>query len=163
MIFLTVGSHEPFDRLVKAVDDWCQKHPGTEVFGQVTGRGTYRPRYFQFVQNLDISAFEDTLNRAEILISHAGMGTIISALIKSKPIVVMPRQGKLHETRNDHQIATASRLAEKQGIVVAKDTQDLPASIALAQAMLNVPAIERLSQFAQPRLLAYLSGVFEGG
>ena len=161
MIFLTVGSHEPFDRLVRAVDGWCNDNPAIEVFGQITGKGSYRPQHFQYADNLDIEAFDATMKRADFLVSHAGMGSIISALSLSKPIVVMPRKGSLQETRNDHQIATAAHLSGKKGIIVADDVQNLPAAISQAQVMLNVPAIERLSPYAQPRLLAFLTGIFE--
>lgn len=161
MIFLTVGSHEPFDRLVRAVDSWCKENPDVEVFGQITNKGNYEPKHLKYVQNLDIDAFDATLKSADFLISHAGMGSIISALSLSKPIVVMPRKGNLQETRNDHQIATAAHLIGKKGIVVANEVQELPAAITTAQSMLNAPAIEQLSKYAQPRLLAFLEGVFE--
>ena len=35
MIFVTVGSQLPFDRLTAAVDDWAATRPEVELFGQV--------------------------------------------------------------------------------------------------------------------------------
>ena len=49
------------------------------------------------------------------------MGTIITALELGKPILVVPRLGKLGETRNDHQVATAKRLAEDELVLAAYD------------------------------------------
>ena len=44
MIFLTIGSHEPFDRLVRYVDEWCAERGRDDaVFGQITKRAEYIP------------------------------------------------------------------------------------------------------------------------
>jgi UDP-N-acetylglucosamine transferase subunit ALG13 len=43
------------------------------------------------------------------IISHAGMGTIITGLIHSKPLVIMPRRYAFGEHRNEHQLGTADK------------------------------------------------------
>ena len=53
MIFLTLGTHEPFDRLVRAVDAWCaETGRGAEVFGQITAHPGYAPKSFDWVAAL---------------------------------------------------------------------------------------------------------------
>ena len=42
MIFATVGTQLPFDRLIVALDQWAASSPDVEVFAQI-GRGEYRP------------------------------------------------------------------------------------------------------------------------
>ena len=59
------------------------------------------------------------------MISHAGMGSIITALELGKRIIVMPRRANLGEHRNDHQLATAKRLSEQGRIMVAFTEQEL--------------------------------------
>ena len=58
------------------------------------------------------------------------MGSILTALQYGKPILVMPRLGKLQETRNDHQLATAIRFKSVANIAVAMNENEL-------QSMLN--------------------------
>ena len=55
MIFLTVGTQLPFDRLVAAVDDWCAARGESDVFGQICDPGPdgYRPKHFEWVADLD--------------------------------------------------------------------------------------------------------------
>lgn len=126
MIFLTIGSHEPFDRLVRAVDDWCAATArGAEVFGQITDRAGYRPQHFQSVDRVSPEAYRARCREADLIVSHAGMGSIITALTYGKPILVLPRRGHLHETRNDHQYATVRRLGDRPGIFVALTEADL--------------------------------------
>lgn len=127
MIFLTIGTHEPFDRLVRAVDDWCDATGrGAEVLGQITDRGAYTPRNFDWVAKLDAAAYRARCEAAPFIISHAGMGSIITAMTFGKPIVVLPRRGHLGETRNDHQYATAQRFGARPGVHVAMEEGALP-------------------------------------
>jgi UDP-N-acetylglucosamine transferase subunit ALG13 len=123
VIFLTVGTQLPFDRLVAAVDAWAGA-PGrgrAEVFGQISDPGPsgYRPRHFEWVADLDPAEFEARFGAATHIVGHAGMGTIIGALGQGKPLLVMPRRAHLGEQRNDHQFATVQRLCARPGIARA--------------------------------------------
>lgn len=139
MIFLTIGTHEPFDRLVRAVDDWCAATGrGAEVFGQITDRAGYRPAHFETVDRLTPEAYRARCRDAALIVSHAGMGSIITALTYRTPIIVLPRRGHLRETRNDHQYATAQRLGSRPGIFIAMTEADL------------APHLDRLAGGAEP-------------
>jgi UDP-N-acetylglucosamine transferase subunit ALG13 len=122
VIFLTVGTQLPFDRLVAAVDAWAGARGGAsggvEVFGQIADPGPagYRPKHFPWVADLDPAAFEARFRAATHIVGHAGMGTIIGALGQRKPLLVMPRRAHLGEQRNDHQFATVQRLRNRPGI-----------------------------------------------
>ncbi|MFK7751192.1 MAG: glycosyltransferase [Sedimentitalea sp.] len=153
MIFLTVGTHEPFDRLVQAMDNWCgtvSDHP--DVFGQITTptETAYRPKNFEWTDRLTPTEFSKRFSQAALIVSHAGMGTIISALQVGKPVVVMPRRGHLGETRNDHQFATANQLANRAGICVAEDETQLATCINQARARVSDANAPQISEFADP-------------
>ena len=158
MIFLTVGSHEPFDRLVKAVDSWCAANTGKIVTAQITSRGNYRPQHMTFTGYMSESQYRAACRKADLLIAHAGMGSILTALDFAKPIVIMPRFGRLKETRNDHQIATAQQFRGRHGIFVADDETLITSAIDRARAESN--SGERLPKFAEPRLIAFLAATF---
>lgn len=153
MIFLTVGTHEPFDRLVRAVDDWAgARGAGTQIFGQITARAAYRPRHFTWQATLDPADFRARLASASLIVSHAGMGTILSALAAGTPVAVMPRRGHLGETRNDHQQATVLGLGTRPGLYVAADEAALgPLLDRLAG---GAAAPEPIRPFAEDSLIA---------
>jgi len=44
--FATVGSQEPFDRLIRAVDEWAVLHGRSDVFAQI-GDSTYCPEHIK--------------------------------------------------------------------------------------------------------------------
>lgn len=128
VIFLTVGSQMPFDRLVQAVDTWAAQS-GEQVLAQI-GDSSLQPSHLRFCSSLEPAEFRGACLDAEFIIGHAGMGTVLTALDLARPLVVMPRRGNLHETRNDHQLATARWLTTRPGIVVAWDERELPNCLA---------------------------------
>lgn len=129
MIFLTVGTQFPFDRLVKAVDEAIGgRGRGERVFAQV-GASTYRPENFEAVPSLEKALFDQHFNEADSIISHAGMGTITMALESRKPLLVMPRLSKYGEVVNDHQVAIARKFEEMGYLLVAYGADDVPAKM----------------------------------
>lgn len=124
MIFVTVGANTPFDRLVRCVDEWAASRGDEDVFAQI-GRSDYRPAHLRWTELLSPGDFRETLERASVIVAHAGMGTILSALEVGIPILVMPRNAALREMRTDHQFATARRLAERGLVHVALDEDEL--------------------------------------
>lgn len=129
MIFLTVGTQFPFDRLVRAVDNiFGQGLIDEEIFAQI-GESSYEPHHFGSVASLDKNLFDRHLKEASSVISHAGMGTIHMALGSKKPLLVMPRLKKYGEVVNDHQATIAKRFSELGYILVSYDAKDLPDGI----------------------------------
>lgn len=148
MIFLTVGTQFPFDRLVKAIDDLCGEGLiSEEVFGQI-GRSTCTPRHFPSVASLEKRVYDARFRQASAVISHAGMGVITMALDQGKPLLVMPRQKKYNEVVNDHQGPLAAEFETLGHILVARDETQLRRKV--TQLRTFVP---RLRQ-AQPEAVA---------
>lgn len=124
MIFLTVGNQLPFDRLVSAVDDWLGQRRDLDAKAQIGDSGL-SPEHLSCMSSIDAGAYADLMARATHVIAHAGMGTVISARLYGKPLLVMPRQSAQGEVRSDHQIATCRFLEGLEGVWVAWDTEQL--------------------------------------
>ena len=156
MIFLTLGTQLPFDRLVRALDDWCAATgQGGEVTAQIPDPGArgYRPRSFAWTGWMAPEAYEATAREAAAIVSHAGMGTIITALTLGTPLLIMPRRAALGEHRNDHQLATAWRFADRPGLAVAWDEAELAGTLERLLAGKG-EAGERLGPHAEESLVA---------
>jgi len=124
MIFATVGTQLPFDRLIKGLDEWASSHVDDNIFAQ-TGNSTYIASNFSCAQSLAPSEFQYKLVSADLVVAHAGMGTILQCLDLSKPLIIMPRKADLGEHRNDHQIATAEKFKNFETIQVVENEQEL--------------------------------------
>ena len=129
MIFLTVGTLLPFDRLVKAVDEAVRDgYIKDEVFAQI-GNGKYKPRYMKYLEILQKEHYDSYFESASAIISHAGMGTISMALDRRKPLLVMPRLKRYKEIVSDHQLPTANKLSDLGHVLLAGDTDELPVKL----------------------------------
>ncbi|MCD8290238.1 MAG: glycosyl transferase family 28 [Prevotella sp.] len=123
MIFATIGTQAPFDRFIRTLDE-IAVNLDEEIIAQ-THNGIYEAQHLKTVGFLPPDVFNEYFKKARLIVAHAGMGTIISALTQNKPIIVMPRLASLGEHRNDHQMATAMRLDELGYIHVAYDKKQL--------------------------------------
>jgi UDP-N-acetylglucosamine transferase subunit ALG13 len=149
MIFVTVGTQLPFDRMVGAVDDWARQRNRTDVFAQV-GPTSVRPRHIAFAPFIDTREFQQRVSDAAVVVAHAGMGSILTALELGKPIIVMPRRADLLEHRNDHQMATARQLLSQGRVHVAFDEVELLAKL---QQIDSIRAAARISPHASAQLI----------
>jgi len=128
LILVTVGTQLPFDRLIKAVERWAVANDYTNIMFQ-TGNSEYIPALGLVRKFIPAAELELLLYQAKLVVGHAGIGTIISCLSLRKPVVIMPRDFKLGEHRNDHQKATVSRLRYLKGVFAADSEFELEAVI----------------------------------
>ena len=123
MIFVTIGSAEPFDRLLRALEQL----PGDERVIVQGGATTLRPSRFEI---RDFMAFDELVAQvraARVVVSHAGVGTILAVRACGKRPVVVPRLRRLGEAVDDHQLDFARRLADLNQVVLVENLAELPA------------------------------------
>jgi len=122
-VFVSVGTHKkPFNRLIKAVDELKTEN---FVFFAQTGFSDFKPKNIQFKAFLSEKEFKEKINEADIVLSHAGAGIIITALALNKKLVLMPRQKKFNEHSNDHQLELALKLSLQGKAIMVLDEKDL--------------------------------------
>lgn len=151
MIFVTVGTQLPFDRLIKALDQYFNKK-SESVFAQ-TGYSRYQARNIKTQPFLSPTKTEEMFKQADFIIAHAGMGSILTALKYRKNIIVIPRKASLGEHRNEHQLATANWVKDLQGVTVADDEYHLVEVLKnFSESSFN----SSLAPYAEPRLIEFL-------
>ncbi len=123
MIFATIGTQAPFDRFVRMLDEVCEGM-NEEVVCQ-TIDCSYEAKHIRTIGFVAPDEFNRIFSEARLIVAHAGMGTILSALKQQKPLIVVPRLASLGEHRNDHQMATAMRMHELGYVNVAYDKAQL--------------------------------------
>ena len=123
MIFVAVGTQFPFDRLIKTMDDWAAQHD-EKVIAQIS-EGKYLPEHIEWQRFLDGEQYNKNIREASVFVSHAGMGNIISAREQQTPIIVMNRQYKLGEHRNDHQFDGLKWMGKLDGVYTASTQEEL--------------------------------------
>lgn len=128
MIFVTTGTQAPFNRLVKVMDALAAELGGEEVIVQASGVN-FETKNIKLVGFLHPLEYSRIINEARLIISHAGMGSIVSALTKGKAIIVIPRKAELGEHRDNHQFDSARKMEALGYVPVAYDEVQLKAKI----------------------------------
>ncbi|KLJ00752.1 glycosyltransferase [Luteimonas sp. FCS-9] len=159
MIFVTIGTQLPFDRLIEAVDQAIAR-TGISGFAQI-GPGSYIPSNVRHERFVDADRFEELVSHASCIVSHAGMGSIISAMRYAKPAILMPRMAALGEHRNDHQLATARRFRDHALIRIANDADEIIAAYREIQGMRIAPGAA-VSAGATPELVSAIRSMVFG-
>lgn len=130
MIFVIVGSQKfPFDRLIREVDRL--KETGViadEVVAQI-GASTYEPKYLKWQRFMDKSDFDAVIAACDLLITHAGEGSIMTGLLKGKKVIAVPRYQKFGEHVSDHQLEIARALEKQRCIVDVEDISQLESAV----------------------------------
>ncbi len=158
MIFATTGSQMPFDRLIRVVDEWAATHPEKKIVAQI-GVTDLVPANLETRTTMPPSEFAQLVADAELVVGHAGMGTILTAFRHGTPVLVLPRRGDLQETRNDHQFATARRLADRPGLHVALDEASLLAAL---DRLSGCDRPEPIPPHASDELIDFIRGFVQG-
>lgn len=138
MILVTVGMQLGFDRLIEAMDKLAQDLD-MEIVAQI-GKGAYLPKNMEARVSIAPVEFEELIERSRLIVSHAGIGTVLTAQRFRKPILLFPRRFHHGEHRNNHQVATAQHLQGRQGLLVAMDETQLQLRIAEGLALTSAEA-----------------------
>lgn len=147
MIFCTIGTQAPFDRFLRIVDE-VAAGVDEEIVAQVY-RSHYVAKNIKTVDFLSPDKFQELFGAARMIVAHAGMGTIISAMQQRKPIIVFPRIAKLGEHRNEHQLATAAKMKELGYVYVANDADELRNLLTNP----NLKPLHKLGEFASRSMI----------
>jgi exopolysaccharide biosynthesis glucuronosyltransferase PssE len=121
MIFVSVGTNEArFDRLLRAVGELSIDEELIIQHGHSSAIG---PPSAELVDFLSFDAMVQTMRRARVVLTHAGVGSIMVALAQDKRPVVVPRRKAFHEAVDDHQLELGRRFAAA-GIVTFVESPD---------------------------------------
>ncbi len=115
-IFVTVGTHpQQFDRLLREIDILIETEKiEKDVFCQ-TGYSTYEPKNYKHTKFLSLDEFRKNIEKAELVITHAGEGNIGLCKNLRKKMIVVPRKKEFKEHTNNHQLELAE-VAEQMGL-----------------------------------------------
>ncbi len=128
MIFATVGSTQiPFRRFMRALESL----PGERLLVQ---HGPVDPppgaartnAFMQFPEMIE------SMEAAEVVVCHAGAGSILCALRAGHTPVVVPRLKRYQETVDDHQVEFSRALAAEGKVIAVEDLDELGAAVAAA-------------------------------
>jgi UDP-N-acetylglucosamine transferase subunit ALG13 len=126
VIFVTLGTQVfQFDRLLRALDAM----PGDEPLVVQCRRAAVRPRRAEWHDYLSYEDLLARLREARVVVCHAGVGSVLTALEQGRRPVVVPRLHAFGEAVDDHQLPFARRLAAAGHVTLVEDVGGLAAAL----------------------------------
>lgn len=127
MIFVTCGSSPAgFERLMRALEVL----PPSEL--TVQHGPVAAPRCATAYDFLPFDRVVELMQEADVVVSHAGVGSILCALQAGHVPIVFPRLKRHGETVDDHQVELARALAQRGTVLVATTPHELRLAVASA-------------------------------
>ena len=118
MILVTVGTNEArFDRLLEAL---AGLPDGKELFVQ-HGPSPIRPAGATCTDYLAFDELAERVREADAVVTHAGVGSILTALLNGARPIVVPRLQRFGEAVDDHQLHFGRRAAEAGLVTLVED------------------------------------------
>jgi beta-1,4-N-acetylglucosaminyltransferase len=143
MIFVTVGNDfRGFDRLLEKMDEIAPLIPSETVMQR--GYSKYLPKNTKYFHFVSMNNAIEYIQKSELVVSHAGVGTIILCKEYGIPILILPRRKKCGEHMNDHQMEIAKALEERRDenihVVYHEDQLEETILKILREGRRNIPA-----------------------
>lgn len=126
MILVLLGTqHNEFVRLLQKIEDLIDSGLIKEEVIVQAGYTKYKTEKMKIFDMISKEMLEEYINKANIVITHGGIGSIIMALKKNKKVIAVPRLHEFNEHVNDHQRQIVSIFNEKKYLIGIQNVDDL--------------------------------------
>ena len=133
LIFVTVGTQIPFDRLLKSVEKQIELGNIKEKVIVQAGVTNFKSDKMEIVSFIPMDEFKKIIEDAKIIICHGGVGTITDGLKNNKVIIACPRLERFNEAKNDHQKQIVENFGNAGFIIPLLDLKDLDKALEKAK------------------------------
>lgn len=134
MIFITLGTQDkPFNRLLKQVDKEIKNGNICEKVIVQAGCTKYETENMECFNQVSQEAFEKYMKECNLLITHAGVGSIITGLKYNKTIIAIPRLEEYGEAANNHQMQIVETFSKDGFLIGLNDLNKLSYALKRAE------------------------------
>ena len=113
MIFVTLGTFlSPFSRPLKQLHELCEKGIINEEVIVQCGHTIYESKHLTLFPFLAPKDMQEYIDKARIVITHAGTGSLVQPVKLSKKVIAIPRLFELDEHVDDHQLDIFGKFVE---------------------------------------------------
>lgn len=151
-ILVTIGSmvEKKFTRLFKIIDELCEDGvlDGKQITAQV-GFDNYHSENFMCFDMISDENFKKLIDEADLIIAHAGTGTVTSSIKRGKKVIIFPRLAEYDEHYDNHQLDLADLFTAKGYVLQARTKDELKNCIEHIDEFVPVPFISNNDRMNQ--------------
>lgn len=129
-IFVPLGTQKfPFNRLIETLNGLVER--GMYKPGEIVMQSSVyevEPKFTHY-ELIPSAQFDRLIDKAELVITHSGVNSIISCMKRKKPLIIVPRFKMYGEHVDNHQVEIAELMKQKFEVVVAEDLSKIEEAI----------------------------------
>ena len=130
MILVTLGTQDKtFVRLLEKINQLIDQGLIKDKVVVQAGFTKYSSDNMEIFDLIPQDEFNNLMSKADLVITHGGVGNIISALEKNKKVIAVPRLAKYKEHINDHQTQIIAKFNDLGYIIGLQDVDELDRAI----------------------------------
>ena len=130
MILVLLGTqNNSFVRLLDAIQYNIDKKVIRDKVVVQAGFTKFESKDMEIFNLIDKERLSELQDEADLIITHGGVGSIISSLKKGKKVIVVPRLKKYGEHVNNHQLQIARRFGEDGYVKYVMNLKNLAKTI----------------------------------
>ena len=130
MILVMLGTqNNSFHRLLEKIDELIEKGIIKEEVIVQAGYTKYESNKMKIIDFTSREELEKLEQKANFIITHGGVGSIITSLEKGKKVIAVPRLHEYGEHVNDHQKEIIEKLNKSGYIIGIKSVEELENAI----------------------------------
>ncbi len=130
MILVLLGTqNNSFHRLLEEIEKNVENGKINEEVVVQAGYTKFEPhtqkQQIKVFNTIPKKELDNLIEKANLVISHGGVGSMVTANQKGKKVIAVPRYKKYHEHVNDHQVETIEIFAKRGYVMPLKKVEDL--------------------------------------
>ena len=126
MILVMLGTqNNSFKRLLKELDKLKENKIIKEKIIVQAGYTKYKSDNLEIFDFIDKETLDKYQSKADLIITHGGVGSIVSSIIKDKKVIAVPRLKEHNEHVNNHQLDIVESFSDNEYIIGIKDVKEL--------------------------------------
>jgi len=126
MVFVTLGTQDKsFKRLLQNIDKCIDNGIIKDRVVVQAGYTKYESKNMEIFDLLDKDDFDKYIKNCDLLITHGGVGSILTGLKNNKKVIAAPRLAKYNEHMNDHQMQIVDKFSKMEYILAYNDGDNL--------------------------------------
>ena len=139
MILVLLGTqNNSFHRLLEKMDELINRGLISEKVIVQSGYTNYKSKNMRIFDLIPQEELEKYQEQADLIITHGGVGSIISSIKKGKKVIAVPRLHEYHEHVNNHQKQIVEAFDKKGYIIGVRGVNELGRAIVKAQEFVPV-------------------------
>ena len=126
MIFVTLGTNDKsFIRLVQKIEELIISGVIEEKVVVQAGFTQYKSEHMEIFDLIPVEEFSHLMKECSLLITHGGVGSIITGLKNNKKVIAVPRLKEFGEHVNDHQLQIIENFSDSGYILGAYSVDEV--------------------------------------